>query len=305
MGSVYSAMGTTSGRPSAGMTRCLTQAERKAYHKDGVVCLRGILDQAWVDEMRQGFTEAMQSPGRYAEFIGEDTTWGTMFEEGSANRNIQMFQDQFCTLRVQSLARVAKDSPAAPIIAELLASTTATFFYDHLILKRSGAEKAIPWHQDLPYWKVDGQQIGSIWIPLDPMPEASSVQYIPGSHRWGLLRPRHFVDSSPYANTEDLPSMPDIDALLAESKVQGLRFSVSPGDVVAFDARIVHGSPGNMEPGSGDQRRIALRFVGDDATYCERPGETAIPSPDVDALHGLRHGDPLTCDIFPRVWPRD
>jgi len=305
MRSVFRAMGTMKGRLSSGMTRCLTQAECQAYRDDGVVCLRGILDQAWIDKMQQGFTEAMQSPGPCAEFIGKDTTLGTLFDEGSVNRDFEMFQDQFCTRRVKSLARVAQDSPAAPIIAELLASTTATFFYDHLILKRSGTEKAIPWHQDLPYWKVDGQQIGSIWIPLDPMPETSSVQYIRGSHLWGLFRPRHFVDSSPYENTEDLPPMPDIDTLLAKDEVQGLKFTVSPGDVVAFDARIVHGSPGNLEPESGDQRRIALRFVGDDATYCERPGETAIPTPDIDPLHGLKHGDPLTCHIFPRVWPQD
>ena len=74
----------------------------------------------------------------------------------------------------------AKNSPAATTIAELMGSESATFFYAHLILKRGGSDKAIPWHQDLPYWKVGGAQIGSVWVALDDMPRAASVQYIKG-----------------------------------------------------------------------------------------------------------------------------
>ena len=43
-----------------------------------------------------------------------------------------------------------------------------------------------------------GRQIGSVWVALDDMPKAASVQYIKGSHKWGLFQPRHFVDASPY-----------------------------------------------------------------------------------------------------------
>ena len=65
-------------------------------------------------------------------------------------------------------------------MAELMGSASASFFYAHLILKRGGADKAIPWHQDLPYWKVGGTQIGSVWVALDDMPRAASVKYIKG-----------------------------------------------------------------------------------------------------------------------------
>ena len=77
---------------------------------------------------------------------------------------------------------------------------------------------------------------------------------------------------------------------------------VEPGDLLAFDARIIHGSRGNTDT---DQmhRRIALRFGGDDAVYCERDGETAIPTADVQSQHGRVHGDPIACDVFPQVWP--
>ena len=79
-----------------------------------------------------------------------------------------------------------------------MGSAGASFFYAHLILKRGGADKAIPWHQDLPYWKVGGTQIGSVWVALDDMPRAASVKYIKGGGSligrfWlrGYIFPRH------------------------------------------------------------------------------------------------------------------
>jgi ectoine hydroxylase-related dioxygenase (phytanoyl-CoA dioxygenase family) len=97
--------------------------------------------------------------------------------------------------------------------------------------------------------------------------------------------------------------MPDIDDLLESGEARAASFDVNPGDVLFFDARIIHGSKGN----TGDSRgaRVALRFGGDDCVYFERPGETAIPTSDV--VHACVHGESLSTDphgAFPRVWPR-
>ena len=81
-------------------------------------------------------------------------------------------------------------------MAELMGSAGASFFYAHLILKRGGADKAIPWHQDLPYWKVGGTQIGSVWVALDDMPRAASVKYIKGG---GSLIGRILVEGDTYS----------------------------------------------------------------------------------------------------------
>ena len=47
--------------------------------------------------MRSAFAEAMEKPGKYAEFVGKSTTWETLFtrERGQDNiEGLQMFQDQ-------------------------------------------------------------------------------------------------------------------------------------------------------------------------------------------------------------------
>uniref|UniRef100_A0A7S2GZE9 Phytanoyl-CoA dioxygenase n=1 Tax=Octactis speculum TaxID=3111310 RepID=A0A7S2GZE9_9STRA len=92
--------------------------------------------------------------------------------------------------------------------------------------------------------------------------------------------------------------------MLDNGEATGVAIAVEPGDALAFDARIIHGSPGNTDT-QKTHRRVALRFGGDDAVYFERPGETAIPTPDVAHLHGRTHGQSITCDMFPQVWPRD
>ena len=48
-------------------------------------------------KMRSSFAEAMENPGKYAEFVGKNTTWDTLFANGSELSNLaelQMFQDQ-------------------------------------------------------------------------------------------------------------------------------------------------------------------------------------------------------------------
>ena len=119
---------------------------------------------------------------------------------------------------------------------------------------------------------------------------------------WGLFRPQHFVDHSPYVGREELPPLPDLDALLSSGRASALSFATTAGDAVCFDARLVHASEGNGT--ALGQRRVALRYGGDDATYCERQGETAIPTREIDEMHGLRHGEPLSCEVGRKRGPR-
>ena len=75
-----------------------------------------------------------------------------------------------------------------------------------------------------------------------------------------------------------------------------LAWDLAPGDVIAFDFRILHGTTaGRVE---GRRRALSTRWLGDDVTYCRRPGETSPPFPDI----GLEDGEPMREDWFPVVW---
>jgi ectoine hydroxylase-related dioxygenase (phytanoyl-CoA dioxygenase family) len=73
---------------------------------------------------------------------------------------------------------------------------------------------------------------------------------------------------------------------------------MATGDCLVFHAMIVHGAPGNDTAGAR-RRGLSLRYTGDDARYDPRPGTFQFPhEPDLAA------GAPMTCDLFPRVWPQ-
>lgn len=261
--------------------RAVTAEERETYERDGVVCLRAIFPREWLDFLVIAVDESIASPGPHA----EDYERG----EGSG----RFFGDLEMAGRLASFRRFALESPAGQIAGRIMGATRINFFYDQLLVKEPGTSARTPWHQDQPYWAVSGRQVCSLWLPLDPVPKEVSVEYVCGSHRWPEYNPAHFADGSGYAGT-GLPQLPDIEA--GREKHRIVSFELQPGDLLAFQAMIVHGAPGNS--GSRRRRAVSTRWTGDDARYCVRPGEVAIPTADP----GLNHGDKMDCDRFPLAW---
>lgn len=262
--------------------RKIADAEIAAYEHDGVVCLREIMDLSWIAFLQDAVDRAMAMPGTDA----EDYT-----AQGGAGR---FFGDLDLWKRLPEFRHFVFASPCAEIAGTVMRSTKINLLYDQLLVKEPGTRERTPWHQDQPYWAVDGRQVCSIWLPLDTVPEATCVEYVRASHLWGPHCPNRFADGTPYAGT-GLPPLPDIEANRARYDI--LRWALEPGDCLVFQAMIVHGAPGNA---SAEHRRRALatRWTGDDARYARRAGEVAIPRTDP----GLAHGAILDGVAFPVVW---
>ena len=85
------------------------------------------------------------------------------------------------------------------------------------MVKAPHNEAPTPWHHDVPYWPVEGDQVCSVWMPLDPINEQNRLQFIRGSHRWGeKYIPTDFghirEPGKPYdLPREDFELMPDFD----------------------------------------------------------------------------------------------
>jgi len=253
-----------------------------AYDRDGAVCLRGVFPAAWIDFMREGVERAMAAPGPLAE----------EYERHGSGR---FFGDLDVWKRHAHFRRFVMESPAAEVAGRIMGASRVNFFYDQLLVKEPGTAARTPWHQDQPYWAVAGRQVASVWLPLDPVDIETSPEFVAGSHAWPAFSPYHFVDGTPYRDT-GLPPLPDIEAERSRHRI--LRFAMEPGDCLVFQAMIVHGAPPNRS--MRRRRALATRWTGDDAHYCIRRGEVAIPTSDP----GLEHGDPMTCEDFPLVWQR-
>lgn len=251
----------------------------RAYQRDGVVLVKGLWAD-WVDTLRAGVERNMADP---SEFGAEN------LKPGEGGR----FFDDYCNwARIPEFETVIRQSDVADVAAQLMGSDRVQLFHDHVLVKEPGTSKPTPWHQDGPYYFVEGRQTVSFWSPLDPVREAS-LRCVAGSHLWEkeVLPTRWLAETSFYPNPEVYMPVPDPDA----EGMRVLEWQMEPGDAVAFHYRTLHGARGN--DAATRRRAFSLRLVGEDARYVERPGRTSPPYPG----HGMVPGQRLREDWFPTL----
>jgi len=259
----------------------------RRYREDGAVVLRGLLDATTIERLR----EAVQT------VLGDPSPHGN---EYAAPGQARFAQDMFMAQRPDAAGavfrRLVHDSPMAEAAAQLMGAREVRFFYDQMFVKEPGAVTPTPWHQDLPYWPLLGDQICGLWCPLDPVDlDSGAVEYIRGSHLGGhWYRPQHFGGDAGYEGARGEP-MPDIDATFGPG--DRLSWAMLPGDAIAFHGLVIHGAGGNRH---AQRRRLAvsLRWLGDDAVFDDRPGTYPFD------VAGQVPGMPLRGPAYPRVWPR-
>ena len=134
----------------------LTQDQIDTYQRDGVVLVKGLFADH-VDALRAGIARNMENPGPYASNNDKPGETGRFF-------------DDYCNWdRIPEFAQVIRGSAAAQVAADLMQSRSVQLFHDHVLVKEPGTSMATPWHQDGPYYFVEGQQNVSFWSPLDPV----------------------------------------------------------------------------------------------------------------------------------------
>jgi ectoine hydroxylase-related dioxygenase (phytanoyl-CoA dioxygenase family) len=264
------------------MHKLLTQDQIDAYQRDGVVLIKGLWADH-VDTLRAGVETNMKEPGTYA---------AENLKAGEGGR----FFDDYCNwTRIPEFEQVIRESAVAEVAADLMQSNGVQVFHDHVLVKEPGTSKPTPWHQDGPYYFVEGEQTVSFWSPLDPVREAS-LRCVAGSHKWAkpVLPTRWLSEENFYPDEDAYMPVPDPDA----EGMTIMEWQMEPGDAVAFNYGILHGARGND---SAQRRRaFSLRLVGDDARYVERPGRTSPPFPG----HDMKAGQKLREDWFPTIFQR-
>jgi ectoine hydroxylase-related dioxygenase (phytanoyl-CoA dioxygenase family) len=259
--------------------------EVEAFARDGVVCLRGVLDPAQVAQAEAAVEAVLAAPGPLALVASPDDDPGRFFED-------------FCRWsEIPQIEHLARHSRLPEIAAALMDTPRVRLYHDHVLVKEGGTAQRTPWHQDQPYYNVEGRGV-SAWIPVDPVPETGCLELLAATHRGPWLMPRTFLTGEARWFTEgSLAELPDIEADRARFDIR--RYEMEPGDAILFDFLIVHGAPGF--PFSGRRRVLSLRYLSDDARHAPRRWRT---SPPFEGLDGLAAGAPMDDPRFPVVWPR-
>ena len=258
----------------------LSKEHIKSFQDDGVVLIKGLFAD-YVELIQTGIDYNIQNPGRYAAENIKDGEGGRFFDDYCNWNRISQFQE------------VIKNSKVAEVAAGLMKSKTVQVFHDHVLVKEPGTSKPTPWHQDSPYYFVEGSQTVSFWSPVDAVTDAT-LRCVAGSHKWSkpVLPTRWLNEDKFYKDTVKYMPVPDPDA----EGMKVLEWDMDPGDAVAFHYGILHGARGNET--KKRRRAFSLRLVGDDARYVERPGPTSPPFPG----HNMKPGDRLREDWFPIIY---
>jgi ectoine hydroxylase-related dioxygenase (phytanoyl-CoA dioxygenase family) len=259
-----------------------------AFRRDGAVCVRAAFLPEEVALVARGIERNLVAPSPRAIVASRAEDPGRFVED-------------FCSWqRIGEYEEFIRGSRAAAIAGELMGSGCVRLFHDHMLVKEPGTSQRTPWHQDQPYYNVEGTQVVSMWMPVDPVGREATLEFVAGSHLGPWLMPRTFLDSEakwfPQGSLEELP---DVDADPERFPVLG--WELEPGDAVFFHMLTLHAAGGV----SGERRRRAfsVRFLGDDTTHAPRTWRT---SPEFPGLADeLPAGAPMEHPLFPVLWERD
>jgi ectoine hydroxylase-related dioxygenase (phytanoyl-CoA dioxygenase family) len=276
--------------PSIGerLRRQLTPERVDDFRRDGAMCIRQLLSPPEVALLRAGIDANLAQPSPRAKVASRVGDPGYFIED-------------FCNWQQNdAYRRVIFESPLAAAAGLLTGSRRIRLYHDHMLTKEPGTRAPTPWHQDQPYYNVEGEQNCSMWIPVDPVRRHSTLEFVAGSHRGPWLMPRSFMDSQAKWFPEgSLVDLPDIEGTRASRRILG--WEIEPGDVVCFHMLALHAAAGV----DGDRRRrvFSVRFLGDDMRHAPRPWAT---SPEFAGLADqLPAGAPMEHALFPLLWELD
>jgi ectoine hydroxylase-related dioxygenase (phytanoyl-CoA dioxygenase family) len=174
--------------PASDFTVTPTSDEVAFFKENGFLAVERITTDEEIDWMRRIF-EYIFDPGNAGQPGSPVDRSGTL-EPGEESRLQQAF---FPEMHFPALLETAHRRNARRYAAALLeVDEQALTGWGHMIRKPAGG-RAAPWHQDHAYWQpeLDYYALGC-WLPLhDVSEEMGAMQFIPGSHKRGLLAHRH------------------------------------------------------------------------------------------------------------------
>ena len=279
------------------LLRTITRDEIEAYYRDGVLKLPGMFDEDWIEILNKGLDNNIETPTRRSRIWYKDTSGRSMFYDHTAWQGIEEYR------------KFIFNSPAAQICGQLMRSTTINFFFDSVFVRSTGTQFETPWHQDEPYWSVEGYDACSIWMPLGPVKQKNALSFVPGSHRlktvfkqynFGDLNPvrKKNVDQVDFSDIAE-QEFPDINA--DPERFGVVSWDIQPGDCIAFNGRTMHGGSGKLDDDC-ELRVFTTKWMGDDVRIKFRDcGMDPDHSSDM-IEKGLKPGDRPDTDLYPLIW---
>jgi len=272
--------------PGLSSSRQATQQQIADYQRDGAVCLRQLLTADEVELLRTGIDENLRDPSPRSKIASRPDDPGRFVE------------DFCCWQENEHYRRFIFETALGKIAGQLMQSDSVRLYHDHMLTKEAGTRQRTPWHQDQPYYNIDGRMNCSMWISVDPVDRESTLEFVAGSHLGPWLMPRSFMtNEAKWFPEGSLADLPNIEARREEFPIVG--WAVEPGDVVCFHMLTLHAAGGTR---NGRRRVFSVRFIGDDIRHAPRRWVTSPEFPGL--IDSVPEGAPIDHPLFPVLWRR-
>ena len=229
------------------------------YHENGYLRLKNQLNPYIVSEIRKELKKEFAAKGKYS-FVYETEGVVTAYTSAQLWQKNDYLKD-FCLKSI------------IPQYCSLLMNSKKVNLYnDSSFIKLKNSKTATPWHNDMPYFPIEGSKILTCWIPLNDVDSLNStLKFVVGSHQWGkLFQPKAFHKGGglSYQINENNVPVPDIENNPELYHIETVPLSV--GDIIFFSCYLLHGSTENSS--HDDRIAYSIRYTGDDVTYKNKIG---------------------------------
>ncbi len=162
----------------------LTSEQIEHFHEFGYVSGIKVLEHWQIEILTKELSLIMDSshPGNH------------LFHEFHSNESSNPDSVLFHSLGHWRISKPFHDllwNPAFIMAAsQLLGNQSVRFWHDQLFCKPAEHGGVVAWHQDYSYWtRTVAMQHLTCWTGLDDATvENGCIHYVPGSHKWGLLK---------------------------------------------------------------------------------------------------------------------
>jgi len=252
----------------------ITEEQIQTLERDGVVHIKGVYDDEWVEYLRDACGKQVAEPHFWA-FAG---TASKLYDY--IQRNVWQTNKSF--------ANFYYHSAMGDVLRQCGRTDEIRLSTDLLMVNPN---KGFKWHQDNQNGPIDWDEGIRFWITMDETPEEYGAPvYLKGSHENGCV---------------------DGDAVFVDIEMDGmesyrdkfLEFRTQPGDMLIWHPRTIHKVDGPSDGIWTSYRRVLGGTAAKGGSlYHDKTGSGGVLS-DL-GRHGLEDKQDLDSPFFPIVYPR-
>jgi len=272
----------------------LTSEQIQRFHDDGFLIVENLIDDATVQRLVER-VELLFSGEFETGVYPDEWYWNPKLGlPGASGQMSNAWKSD------RTLASVVMSPKIGEISATLGGWSGSRILMDSLWMKPYGASETTH-HQDSMYCHYHTpQDIVVCWIALShAVPEASSIEYVRGSHRWTLSEavPEFHAPSKSYrSEMEQAAKRAGID----EPNV--LELALKPGDCAFHHGHMWHGSGRNRMAGVV-RRSLVIAYVPSESRF--KPVGAYVPGGYLPGRYKRFGDDTMDESFFPIVWQQD